>query len=204
MSNQNIGVMIVEDDFLVCEHIKRVLQSSKYRIVGEAYNGEEAVQMAFDLKPDVILMDIKMPKMDGIEATQQINENCPLPIVVLTAYEDPELVDQACQVGVSAFLSKPPKFTEIDSAITIAMARHHDLQEIRLLNTKLKKTIEENKTLNGTLPICCYCGVVRDDTGVEHGKGTWMKMDQYIIEKTRAEVSHGCCPKCYRKEMEKI
>ncbi len=202
MSNQKIGVLIAEDDFLVCEHIKRVLQGSKYRIVGEACNGEEAVQMAVDLNPDVILMDIKMPKMDGMEASRQINEKCPLPIVVLTAFEDPELVDQASQVGVSAFLNKPPKFTEIDRAITIAMARHHDLQEIRLLNKILKKTIEENKTLKGLLPICCFCGVIRDDTGVEHGKGTWMKMDQYIVEKTSAKVTHGCCPKCYRKEME--
>jgi len=135
MSDLNICIVIAEDDFLVCEEVKRVLRGSRYTIIGEACNGVEAVKMASELNPDLILMDIKMPKMDGMEASRQITEQHPLPIVILTAYETPELVEQASKVGVGAFLGKPPQFAEIDRAITIAMARHRDLMEMRRLNS---------------------------------------------------------------------
>ena len=203
MSEPNIRIVIAEDDFLICEEVKRILRGSRYTIIGEACNGEEAVKMASDLNPDLILMDIKMPKMDGLEASGQIAEQSPLPIVILSAYESSELVEQASKVGVGAFLGKPPQFAEIDRAITIAMARHHDLMEMRRLNKELKNAFEEIKTLKGVLPMCCVCGVIRDDSKSAFGKGVWMKMDQYIVEKTSAEVSHTYCPKCYQKAIGK-
>ena len=201
MADQNIRIVIAEDDFLVCEEIKRILRDSRYTVIGEACNGEEAVEMASNLNPDVMLMDIKMPKMDGLQASCKIAEHHPLPIVILTAYESSELVEQASKVGVGAFLGKPPQFVEIDRAITIAMARHHDLMEMRRLNKDLQNALDEIKTIKGILPVCCACGIIRDDTGVERGKGVWKKLDQYIVEKTSAEVSHTYCPKCYQKAM---
>lgn len=202
MHDQDIRIVIAEDDFLVCEEVKRILRGSHYKVIGEACNGEEAVEMASALHPDLILMDIKMPKMDGLEASRRISEENPCPIIILTAYESSELVEQASQAGVGAFLNKPPQFAEIDRAITIAMARHQDLMEMRQLNKKLQNALEEIKTLKGFLPVCCVCGIIRDDTGCEHGKGVWMKMDQFIVKKTRAKISHTYCPECYKKAME--
>lgn len=202
MGDQNIRIVIAEDDFLICEEVKRILRDSRYTIIGEACNGEEVVKMASELNPDVVLMDIKMPKLDGLEASRQITEHTPLPIVILTAYESSELVEQASQIGVGAFLGKPPLFVDIDRAITIAMARHHDLMEMRRLNMELQNALDNIKTLKGILPMCCVCGVIRDDSKSELGKGVWKKMDQYIIEKTSAKVSHTYCPKCYNKAME--
>ena len=64
--------------------------------------------------------------------------------------------------------------------------------------------MSEIKTLRGILPVCCVCGLIRDDTGVEKGKGEWMKVDQFVIQNTEAEVSHTYCPKCYTTAMEDI
>ncbi len=142
MSDQAIRIIIAEDDFLVCDEIKRILRGSRYSILGEANNGEEAVKMTSELKPDLVLMDIKMPLMDGLEASYLISRETPTPIVILTAYESEELLQEASMAGVGAFLNKPPTLTQIDNAITIAIARHQDLLELRRLNTKLENTLD--------------------------------------------------------------
>lgn len=154
MNNRNISIVIAEDDYLVRDEIKRILCDSRYTVIGEASDGEEALKMILDLHPDVLLMDIKMPKMDGLEASRQIIEQYPLPIVILTAYEFSELIKKASEVGVGAFVGKPPQFIEIDRAITIARARHYDLMELRSMHRQLKKALNEIKILKGIRPIC--------------------------------------------------
>jgi len=109
MSNQqDVRVLIVEDDYLNSEMLKGLLEEIWYTIVGEAADGLEAVEMTQSLRPDVVLMDIKMPDMDGLEATRLIQERCPTPVVVVTAYEMSELVEEASAAGVGAYLVKPP------------------------------------------------------------------------------------------------
>ena len=143
MNDQNIRIVIAEDEYLVRVEIKHLLRDSRYTVIGEARNGEEAVKMAAELNPDLILMDIKMPKIDGLEASRQIIEQYPLPIVIISAYESSELIKQASEVGIGAFLSKPPQYAEIDRAITVALAQHDDLMEMRRLNKELKNTLDE-------------------------------------------------------------
>lgn len=77
-------------------------------------------------------------------------------------------------------------------------------KDLDKLIAELRIALTEVKTLKGILPVCCVCGLVRDDTETEHGKGEWMKMDKFITQKTEAEVSHGYCPNCYKKELESI
>lgn len=139
MYNQrNIRVLIVEDDYLVGEVIKGMLEEAGYTIVGEAMDGLQAVEMAESLKPDVILMDIGMPGMDGIEATRLISQRCPTPVVALTAHEAEDLVDGASEAGVGAYLVKPPRLRELERAITIARARFGDMMELLRLNAELE------------------------------------------------------------------
>jgi two-component system, sensor histidine kinase and response regulator len=140
----NTRVLIVEDDFLVSEMIRGLLEDELgYQVVGEAENGREALELNQTLQPDVILMDIQMPDMNGLEAATQITAHNPTPIVVLTAYETPELVEEASKSGVGAYLIKPPNSQEIERAITIALARFQDLQQLRHLNTQLYVYNEE-------------------------------------------------------------
>jgi len=195
-----IRVLIAEDDYLVSETIKRTLKDIGYELAGKASDGLEAVEMACSLKPDVVLMDIKMPEIDGLEAASRIQECCPVPVVVLTAHESQDFVDKASEAGVAAYLTKPPKPAEIERAVTISISRHKDLMELRRLNKEiesknkeLKKAFAEIKILQGFLPICSSCKKIRDD------KGYWNQIESYIRDHSEAEFTHGICPDCIKK-----
>jgi AmiR/NasT family two-component response regulator len=200
-------VLIVEDMPLVGKMIQGVLEDMGYTVVGKAIDGLQAIEMTESLRPDVVLMDIEMPNIDGIEATRQIHEFCPTPVVVLTAHEKPELVEGAGAAGVGAYLLKPPDAREMERAIAIAMARFDDLMELRRLNAELQAgnearerlilelqdTLDQVKTLRGLLPICSSCKRVRDDAGY------WSQLEVYIQEHSEAVFSHGLCPECAKK-----
>lgn len=193
MATNNIRILIAEDDYLVCEEITRTLRDSDYTVIEEASTGEEAVALTQDHKPDAILMDIKMPVMDGLEASRQIQELCPTPIVILTAHESKDLLEQASKVGVGAYLTKPPKLAEIERAVLIAMARHRDLMEIRQLYYDLKEAHSRIKTLEGILPICSFCKKIRTD------EGSWQQIESYIHDRSGTKFSHGVCENCVKK-----
>jgi YesN/AraC family two-component response regulator len=136
-----------------------------------------------------------------------IQERCPTPVVVVTAYETPELVEEASAVGVGAYLVKPPNAHEMERAITIAMARFDDLMELRRLNAELQAgnqarerlilelqdALDRVKTLSGLLPICASCKKIRDD------EGYWNQLEAYIQEHSDVVFSHGLCPECAKK-----
>ncbi|NLF01884.1 MAG: response regulator, partial [Anaerolineales bacterium] len=136
-------VLIAEDDYLVSEMVKGLLSEMGYAVAGVASTGQEALSMTQQLQPDVVLMDIRMPDMDGIEATRLITQRYPTPVVMLTAYETPELVQASSEAGAGAFLVKPPNAAEIQRTVTIAMARCADLRKLRVLNAELQARNEE-------------------------------------------------------------
>lgn len=200
MTEDIVRVVLAEDDFLVAAELKRCLKGSRYRLVAEVSDGEKAVEKVIELKPDVAVLDIKMPKKDGIEAAMEIQASCPTPVVFLTAYESAELVESASKAGAGAYLTKPPRFQELDRAMTLAMARHRDLMELRRMNEALlkanKELIEaqsEIQTLQGLLPICSFCKRIRDDGGY------WRQLEAYITARTGVLFSHGICPHCLEK-----
>ena len=120
---EKLQVLIADDDFMVRQMIRGRLEDLGHTVVGEATGGQQSVDMVTSLQPDIILMDIDMPDMDGIEATRSIYKLSPTPVVILTAYDTPELVEQAGEVGAGAYLVKLPTAREIERAIIIAMAR---------------------------------------------------------------------------------
>ncbi len=195
-------ILIAEDNFLVGEMVQSVAEDAGCIVVGRAVDGRQAVEMTTELRPDVILMDIKMPGLDGIEATEIIQDRCPTPIVILTAYDTPEMLEKASAIGVGAFLGKPPKVRELSQAIVIARARFGDLLRLRRANEALQtrtKELEEAlakiKTLRGLIPICSSCKRIRDDTGY------WQQLEKYITEHSEADFTHGLCSECL-KQME--
>jgi CheY-like chemotaxis protein len=138
-----------------------------------------------------------MPKMDGLEAARRIQTACPTPVVVVTAHESRDLVEKASEMGVSAYLTKPPSQGEIERAVTLAMARHGDLMNLRRLNRELehqkeemKKALSEIRTLRGLIPICSECKKIRND------EGYWEQVDVYLRKHSEARFSHGLCPRC--------
>jgi len=128
---EDIKVLIVEDEALVSEIVRRALESAGYLVSGSAASGAEALEMVLASRPDVVIMDIDLPDLDGLEVARRLQAAQPLPVVVLTAHETPELIARAATAGVGAYLTKPPNARELDRAIRISVARFADLQSLR-------------------------------------------------------------------------
>lgn len=195
-----IRVMIVDDEALIVEAIRDILSHLGYAVVGEAGDGLRAVQLAQTARPEVILMDYRMPYMDGLQATRQIQQLCPTPVVLLTAHDSLDIAEQAGAAGVGAYLTKPPDAGEIERTIAIAMARFKDMMELRHLNAELERRNQELqaalakvKQLSGLLPICANCKKIRND------QGYWQDVAVYVRNHSEADFSHGICPDCIKK-----
>ncbi len=194
MQNYNpLRIVIAEDESLVGDLIQHELETIGMEVVGRAADGRQAVDLARTLQPGVVLMDIAMPEMDGIAATTAIMAECPIPVVILSAHKTAEDVARATAAGVGAFLIKPPQANELERAITVAMARHDDLMELRAKNHALQTALAEVKTLKGLLPICSGCKKIRDDNGY------WDEVEIYVMKHTDAKFTHGYCPPCLEK-----
>jgi response regulator NasT len=145
-------VVVAEDESLIRMDIVETLRDKGFDVVGEAGDGNKAVELAFALKPDLIVMDIKMPDLDGLSAAEQIAE-LKIPVVLLTAFSQQELVTRAAEVGAMAFLVKPFSPQDLLPAIEIALSRHAQLialeTEILDLGERLetRKLVERAKTV---------------------------------------------------------
>jgi CheY-like chemotaxis protein len=205
MNKELFNVLVVEDDFFVKEEIKKVVTELGHTVIGDAANGKEGIEKAIELSPDIILMDIGMSVMGGIEAAKIISEKKPTPIVFLTAHESMDMVELATEAGASAYLTKPPTPSELDRAFMVATARHSDVMSLRKLNKsledknrELETALSEIRELRDLIPICCYCKKVRDD------KGYWESVDSYLTKVTGSNLSHGICPDCFPKVIKDI
>lgn len=118
-----IRVLIADDDPIIRLDLKQMLESLGYEVVGEAGDGQQAVELARELQPDVCIFDVKMPVMDGIEAVNIVTDENIAPTILLTAYSDKELIDRAKNAGVFAYLVKPFKPSDLTPSIEVARAR---------------------------------------------------------------------------------
>ncbi|MFZ1978769.1 MAG: response regulator [Bacteroidota bacterium] len=193
ITKQSLKVLIAEDQEALILLIQLQLEKIGHTVIGKAINGLQAVALAGQLRPDVILMDIEMPEMDGLEAARLVQEKYPCPVVLLTSHDEPEMIRRASQIGVGAYLLKPPRAGEIERAMIMAVARFADLTELRRLNNELKIALENVKTLRGLLPICASCKKIRND------KGYWEAVEGYFTKHSEVQFSHGICPDCIKK-----
>lgn len=193
-------IVVAEDNKILNRELTRVLEKLGYTVAASVEDGDKAVQQTLMHKPDVVLMDVSMPVMDGLEAAAEIQRQCPTPIVILSAYDSQEIVEQAGKNGVGAYLTKPPEPEQIERAFTIAVARHKDLMTLRKLydqlelkQKQLEKAVEEIKTLRGIIPICANCKRIKDDGGY------WQQVEDYISNNSDAAFSHCICQDCMKK-----
>ena len=135
---------MAEDESLIRMDIVETLRDHGFDVVGEAGDGNKAVELAFSLKPDLMVMDIKMPDLDGISAAEQIAE-LKIPVVLLTAFSQQELVTRAAEVGAMAFLVKPFSPQELLPAIEIALSRHAQLITLESEVSDLAERLETRK-----------------------------------------------------------
>jgi response regulator NasT len=140
-------VLIAEDETIVRLDLRALLEANGYEVCGEAGDGEEAVRLARTLEPDVALMDVKMPRVDGIEASRRILADRLMPIVMLTAFDQEALVSRAVGAGVFGYLVKPFREQDVLPAIRTAQARHRELLELKTQASSLAEALEARKTI---------------------------------------------------------
>ncbi len=138
-------IIVADDESIVRADLKEMLTGLGYLVVGEAGDGQSALSMARELKPDVVLMDIKMPNMDGIEAAKILTEEQVAPVVLLTAYGQKELVDRAKDAGVVGYLVKPFRETDLMPAIEVALSRFSEFKAVHQEVEDLQNALETRK-----------------------------------------------------------
>ncbi len=149
LTEHPLKILVVDDDFVNNKLLCQQLQTAGHQVVNQAYNGKQAIEMTKSLNPDIVLMDMQMKNPDtgeidiqaGIKASRLIQEQCPTPIVIISAHKDPTLIKEANKAGVGAYLIKPSNLDEIERTIAIAMTRFNDLMEVRRLNKELQNEI---------------------------------------------------------------
>jgi response regulator NasT len=140
-------ILVAEDETIIRLDLRALLERAGYEVVGEARDGEEAVALARELEPDLAVMDVKMPRLDGIEAARKMLEERPIPIVMLTAFDQRELVERAAEAGVYGYLVKPFREQDIVPAIETARARHEELAAVRAEADSLAEALVARKAI---------------------------------------------------------
>lgn len=140
-------ILVAEDNDLVALTLEEQLKSLGYDVIGVARTGTEAIDLAGRLSPDLIIMDIRMPEMEGTEAASRINSNRPTPILMLTAYTDRDTIRKAEIAGALGYLVKPVNEAELSPAINIALARFRELQSLRTQVLELEESLEARKLI---------------------------------------------------------
>ena len=140
-------VLIAEDETIIRLDLRALLERSGLEVCGEARDGLEAVELARTSEPDVAILDVKMPRLDGIDAARRILEERPIPIVMLTAYGQTELVSRAVGAGVFGYLVKPFREQDLLPAIEAARARHEELSALRGEVESLSEALAARKSI---------------------------------------------------------
>lgn len=146
-SPQGQRVLLAEDEALIRLDLAEMLTDAGYDVVGQASNGEEAVSLAESLQPDLIIMDVKMPVMDGLQAAETIGEKRICPVIMLTAFSQKELVERARDAGVMAYIVKPFTVSDVTPAIEVATSRWAELKALESEVADLGERLETRKAV---------------------------------------------------------
>ncbi|MBM3678830.1 MAG: response regulator [Actinobacteria bacterium] len=144
---RTVRILIAEDETIIRLDLRSLLEQAGYEVCAEARDGEEAVALATSEQPDLALLDVKMPKLDGIDAARRILDERPIPIVMVTAYDERELVGRAVEAGVFGYLVKPFKESDLLPAIETARARHEELSALRAEADSLAEALAARKAI---------------------------------------------------------
>jgi two-component system, response regulator PdtaR len=142
-----VKILIAEDETIIRLDLRALLEGAGFEVCAEAKDGEEAIDLARSEHPDLAVLDVKMPKLDGIEAARRILEERPIPIVMLTAYGQEELVSRAIEAGVFGYLVKPFREQDLLPAISTARARHEELLALRREADSLGEALAARKSI---------------------------------------------------------
>ena len=143
-----VRVVIAEDEAIIRLDLKETLADEGYEVVGDTGRGDHAVELVAELDPDVVILDIKMPGLDGIEAASRIAEAHDAAVVILTAFSQRDLIDRAVEAGALAYLVKPFQRSELVPAVEVARARHREMRALTDQAQTLSDRLEARKVID--------------------------------------------------------
>ena len=144
--NRSARILVAEDEALIRLDLVEMLTEAGYEVVAQATNGVEAIALAKEFKPDLAILDVKMPELDGISAAQEIIEISP--VLMLTAFSQKDLIERARDAGVMAYVVKPFSINDLTPAIEIAMSRHLQMRSLKDEVTDLHERLETRKVVD--------------------------------------------------------
>ena len=165
-----VRVVIAEDEAIIRLDLKEILEDEGYQVVGEAGRGDEAVELVRKHRPDLVILDIKMPGMDGLAAAKEITAERLAAVLILTAFSQRDLIDQAREAGALAYLVKPFQKSELLPAIEIALGRFSEMRALEQDVKSLGDQLETRRLVDKAK------GILMDEAGLrEHDAFTWIQ-----------------------------
>ncbi|MGH3300891.1 MAG: ANTAR domain-containing response regulator [Streptosporangiaceae bacterium] len=192
MTKTPFNVVIAEDEALIRLDLREMLEEEGYVVAGEAGDGETAVKLAEELRPDLVILDVKMPGLDGISAAQRITESQLAPVIILTAFSQRDLVQRASEAGAMAYLIKPFTKADLVPAVEVAASRFAEIAALNAEAANLRDRLEVRKLLDRAK------GALQDSRGMTEAQAfRWIQkasMDRRqtmraVAEEVLAEVA---------------
>lgn len=192
---QLLRIVIADNESIIRMDLKELLQEAGHTVIGEAADGVKAVELTRKLKPDLVIMDIKMPEMDGITAAKIISQEKIAPVLLLTAFSQKEIVEKAKDSGVLAYLVKPVKEANLFPAIEIALSRFQEFTELERELEEVKNSLETRKTLDRAK------GILMDAYNLSENEA-YRRIQQYSMSKRKSirEVAEAIIDSATKKK----
>ncbi|MDR3589969.1 MAG: response regulator [Negativicutes bacterium] len=192
---QALRIVIADNESIIRMDLKELLEEAGHTIVGEAADGVKAIELARRHKPDLVIMDIKMPEMDGITAAKIISTEKVAPVLLLTAFSQKEIVEKAKDSGVLAYLVKPVKEANLFPAIEIALSRFQEFAELERELEEVKNSLETRKILDRAK------GILMDAYNLSENEA-YRRIQQYSMSKRKSirEVAEAIVEAAVKKK----
>ena len=182
-------VLIVDDESLIRMDLRDIIESCGHEVVAEGTNGVKALALCKKYKPDIILMDVKMPELDGIEAARQIGFHHEAPVVLLTSYSQQDLIDKARDSGVYGYLIKPVREEQLVPTLEMALGRYKSDAQLREKMAELEQSLEDRKIIQKGTGILMELYSISEEEAYNRIRALSMKKRDSIVNICKALIN---------------
>ena len=187
--NRSLRIAVADDESDMREYYQTILPRLGHEVVGAARNGREMLTVCYETKPDLVILDIKMPEVDGIEVAVELYRTMPVPVILVSAYHDAELISRAEADHILAYLVKPIKQADLQPAIGLAYRRFEQFEEMRRETQTLKQALEDRKIIERAKGILMKRSGLSEEDAFRRMQKLASQKNQKLIEVARSLVT---------------